>query len=180
MCGGFTLDYFTRFLKSVKLLYPNVQKRIVLISNDSTMNIYDEYENNNITIEVRHDNELSMIPLNKVDILQKYIDKNSDYSIFINPNALFLSYNNELLLSDSILHFGYIDNSEQEEHFAFGSLIFGPTPLFNKLIKFARDYEFQEDENRTDEQKFIRFIEENSEQCDYYESSNIYQFIETH
>lgn len=178
MCGGYALDYFTNFLKSVKLFYPDIQKRIILITNDSKMNLYDEYENNNVTIEVRQDHELSVIPLNKVDILQKYIDKNSDYSIFINPNAKFLPYDDESLLNTQILHFGYIDNQEnQEEYFAFGSFVFGPTIIFNKLIKFARDYEFIDDENHTDEQKFIRFIEENQNQCDYYESSSIYKFI---
>ena len=52
MCGGYAIEYFSQFLKSVKTFYPEVQKRIVLITNDSRMNFYDEYDKNNITIEV--------------------------------------------------------------------------------------------------------------------------------
>ncbi len=180
MCGGYAIEYFSQFLKSVKTFYPEVQKRIVLITNDSRMNFYDEYDKNNITIEVRFDNELSIIPLNKIDILQKYISNQGDYSIFINPNAMFKAYDNSELLNDAKLYFGYInkDNEQSSEYFGFGSLIYGSTYMFNRAIKYARDYEFVQDENQTDEQKLIRFIEEFPNSCEYKESSDIYTFIE--
>lgn len=180
MCGGYAIEYFSQFLKSVKTFYPEVQKRIVLITNDSRMNFYDEYDKNNITIEVRFDNELSIIPLNKIDILQKYISNQGDYSIFINPNAMFKAYDNSELFNDNKLYFGYIDKQEEQssEHFGFGSLIYGKTNLFNQAIRYARDYEFVQDENQTDEQKFIRFIENNPSTTEYRESSDIYTFFE--
>lgn len=181
LCGGYAVEYFSQFLKSVKSIYPDIQKKIVLITNDKTLTMFDEYDKNNVEIEVYVDNELSIIPLNKIDELQKYISKNSEYSIFINPNAVFNTITNIGLLNTK-LYFGYIDrqleDNQSEEYYGFGSLVYGPTDLFNKAIKFGRDYEFTEEDNRTDEQKFIRFMEENQDTTEYRESSDVYKFIE--
>ncbi len=179
MCGGYALAYFTQFLKSVKQMLPDTEKRIVLITNDAQMTIYDDYSKENVSIVVKYDTALNIIPLNKVDELQKFIDNNSDYSIFINPNAKFVGFDAELL-NDNKLYFGYIDKQEEQssEHFGFGSLIYGKTNLFNQAIRYARDYEFVQDENQTDEQKFIRFIENNPSTSEYRESSDIYTFFE--
>lgn len=182
LCGGYAIGYFSQFLKSVKNIYPDIVKNIVLITNDSQMTMFDEYEKNNVTIEVHLDNELSIIPLNKIDELQKFISNNSEYSIFINPNAIFQNNVSDISLLNNKLNFGYIEkeseNNESQEYYGFGSIIYGPTELFNKAIKFGRDYEFIEDENRTDEQKLIRFIEENENITSYRESSDLYKFIE--
>lgn len=181
MCGGYALAYFNQFLNSVKAILPNVEKRIVLITNNEQTTIYDKYHQDNVEIEVKFDkDELSIIPLNKVYELKKYIDNEGEYSIFINPNAKFVGFN-AALLEDNKLNFGYIDRQgeeQSEEHYAFGSLIYGKTALFNQLINFAKNYDFTEDENRTDEQKFIRFMEANPETTQYRESSDIYTFFE--
>ena len=93
---------------------------------------------------------------------------------------MFKAYDNSELLNDAKLYFGYIDKDEEQsnEYFGFGSLIYGSTYMFNRAIKYARDYEFVQDENQTDEQKLIRFIEEFPNSCEYKESSDIYTFIE--
>lgn len=182
LCGGYAVGYFSQFLKSVKNIYVDTPKKIVLITNDSKMTLFDEYEKNNVSIEVHLDNELSIIPLNKIDELQKFISNGSDYSIFINPNAMFINGVEDISLLNNKLYFGYIDkqneNNESQEYYGFGSIVYGPTEIFNKAIKFGRDYEFVEDENRTDEQKFIRFIESNPITTEYRESSDLYKFID--
>lgn len=178
MCGGYALKNFDTVLDSIKAILPNTQKKLVLITNNANMTAYSNYHENNVEISVKLDNELSIIPLNKVHELIKYLDE-SEYSIFINPNAKFVGFDAELL-EDGKLHFGYINQEEDnnsQEHFGFGSLIYGSTELFNQLILFAHSYQFVEDENHTDEQAFIRFIENNPSITDYRESSDIILYI---
>lgn len=172
-----SLNTFNLFLKSLMKFLPNVEKNLIVISYDNSLLVYDEIQKNNINISIKIDEELSIMPSNKIYTLQKFITNNSEYSMFINFTVLMNEYNDESIL-DNQLHFGYIDKEDDMyEFFGFGSFIYGPTSLFNQCIKFGRDYEYVEDENRTDEQKFINFIKINNK-SEYKECSDIFKFIE--
>ena len=76
MCDCSNMDATNKFKESVANILPSEEKEIKIITTNPKME------------DAIYDPELTMVPLNKLEVLKKYVDaSDSEYTIFINPNA---------------------------------------------------------------------------------------------
>ena len=93
------INFFSQFLNSLKLFFPNVKKKVILITDDEK-NYIDIKTIGNIEIKKEHiDHHFWPIPtLFKMFYIQKFFAYDCDYHFYCNANMNFL---NEFEINDS-------------------------------------------------------------------------------
>lgn len=92
---GVYCEYFPKFLETLPLFFPDIEKRVSIISD--ALKEYDGYNANNIAIKVIHQLDLPypIIPLLKTYFIKTYLPFDSEYIFYFDADTFFLKKDKE-------------------------------------------------------------------------------------
>lgn len=87
---GVYTEYFPKFLETLPLFFPGVNKRIHIISD--LLSEYNGYNSNDISIEVIYQLDLPypLIPLLKTHFINSYLPSDAEYVFYFDADTIFL------------------------------------------------------------------------------------------